>query len=95
MTGARFANPVSPRDITGRTARELLRQKQDREKAAGNIDEIVSAARHAGWQAGFASGFDAGWAGLAEVLTDAGLDVDAVVALDDDDHQDDDAGGDT
>ena len=63
MTGSRYANQVSPRDITGRTARELLRQKQDREAAANEVID-VAAIREAGRHAGWLAGFDAGWQAL-------------------------------
>lgn len=91
MTGSRYANQVSPRDITGRRTRELLREKADREKAA---DTDVAAIRREAYAAAFEPAFNAGAEWAFGILREAGMDVDAVLALDDDEHQGDDPAGD-
>lgn len=90
-TGARGTQAISPRDITGRRARELLREKAAREKATDNVEAIRREAFKSGFDAAWEPAYLAGWTALAEVLADAGVDVDAVLALDDDD---DEFGGD-
>jgi hypothetical protein len=85
QTGQRGTQRVSPRDVTGTRARELLRQKAERKKAA---DTDVEAVRQESFQRGFDAAWEtaylAGWTALAEILTDAGIDVDSVLGLDDD-----------
>jgi hypothetical protein len=84
-TGARGSHPVSPRDITGRRSRDLLRQKADREKAASiDVSEIRRESFKSGFDAAWEPAYLAGWNALAEVLTEAGVDIDAVLSLDDD-----------
>ena len=89
MTGSRYANQVSPRDITGRRTRELLREKADREAAA---DIGIEAIRREAYAAAFEPAFQAGAEWAFGILREAGIDVDAVVALDDDDAGDAPAG---
>ena len=92
QTGQRGSHPVSPRDITGRRSRELLRQKAEREKAASEVID-VSEIRRESYMAGHSAGWDAAIAWVIERMTEIGLDPD-ILALDDDEHQDDDAGED-
>ena len=82
------ANQVSPRDITGRSARELFSRSRPARTAASDID------RHRGGPAGGVAGrlrarVEAGAQWAFEVLREAGIDVDAVLDLDDDEHQGD------
>jgi hypothetical protein len=82
QTGARGTQAVSPRDITGRRARELLNEKKAREKATDNVEAIRRESFKSGFDAAYEAAFQAGWTALAEILTDAGVDVDGVLALD-------------
>ena len=91
-TGARGTQAVSPRDITGRRARELLNEKKAREKATDNVEAIRRDSFKAGFDAAWEPAYVAGWTALAEVLADAGVDVDAVLALDDEDAGDESGG---
>lgn len=93
QTGIRNSQPVSPRDITGRRARDLLAEKRVREKATDNVEVIQRESFRLGFESGFESGFNAGWAGLAEILIEAGIDVDAGLALDAGDDSDDESEG--
>jgi hypothetical protein len=77
--------------VTGRRSRELLRQKADHEKSA-DID--VSEIRREAYAAAFEPAWKAGAEWAFNVLREAGLDVDSVLALDDDDHQGDEPAGD-
>jgi hypothetical protein len=86
QTGQRGTQPVSPRDITGRRMRQLLREKAERDQAAGTpVDAIRRESFKSGFDAAWEPAFLAGWNALAEILTDAGVGVDAVLALGADD----------
>ena len=86
-TGPRGSAPVSPRDVTGRRSRELLREKAGREKDA---DTDVGAIRREAYAAAFEPAWKAGASWAFNVLREAGLDVDAMLSLDDDDQGDED-----
>jgi hypothetical protein len=83
QTGLRATRPVPPTDITGTRARALLRQKAARDHVEVNLDVIRRESFQAGFGAAWEPAFLAGWTALAEILTDAGVDVDGVLALDD------------
>jgi hypothetical protein len=79
QTGTRWGGKANPRDLTKTRQLELLRQKADREQAASiDVQAVRQDARRAGYQQGFEEG--AAWA--FEQLANAGVDVDAVLALD-------------
>jgi len=93
-TGPRGTSPVSPRDLTGSRARVLLKEKADREKSAEiDVAAIKRDAFRAGFDAAWEPAYLAGWNALAETMANAGIDVDAVLDLDDE-HQDDESAGD-
>ena len=54
---ARGTQRVSPRDVTGTRARELLREKQAKENQENNVAQAVRTAR----LEGFNAGHEAGW----------------------------------
>jgi hypothetical protein len=56
QTGQRGTQPVSPRDVTGTRARELLRQKAAREQVADNLAAVRRQAADEGYDAGFEAG---------------------------------------
>jgi len=87
----------NPRDITGREY-QRLHAEADARKAAASVDiETVKRAEYErGFDAAFGPAFDAGVDWLRDQLVQAGVDVDAVLALDDEDDDapgDDDEGG--
>ena len=85
-TGARGSHPVSPRDVTGSRTRELLKAKAAREKDAGTDIEAI---RREAYDAAFEPAWKAGAEWAFNVMREAGVDVDSVLALDDDEHQGD------
>ena len=88
QTGERWGGSAHPSDLTGARQRKLLAEKAEREKRAeiraqaAAVD--VAAIRQESYLAGFEAGFTAGWDALATQLTEAGIDVAAVLDLDDD-----------
>ena len=90
-TGQRWSGKVSPRDLTATRQRQLLKEHAARE-AAADID--VGAIRREAYDAAFEPAWKAGAEWAFGVLREAGIDVDAVLDLDDDDHQGDDPAGD-
>jgi hypothetical protein len=83
QTGNRWSGKANPRDLTLIRQQQLLREKAARE-AAANIDpaEIRREAYRQGYGEGVEAGFLDGWHKLAGILTESGVDVDGVLALD-------------
>ncbi len=84
---ARGTRPASPGNLTAR----VFIENQERAEAAkraqsADVEEIRRAAFRDGVGAGYDAGDDAGWDAGVEAITrqlkEAGLDVDAVLALD-------------
>jgi hypothetical protein len=88
-TGPRGSHPVSPRDVTGRRSRELLREKAAREAAASEVIDLAAIKRRA-FEDGHSAGWDAAISWVIEKMTDVGVDPDILVVADDD-HQDDES----
>jgi hypothetical protein len=84
-TGERGSGNSRPGDLTRVRQQQLLKTKAAREDAASiDLGEIRRAALREGIDVGWGRGWDAGFAAALQQLRDAGLDVDAVLALDDD-----------
>jgi hypothetical protein len=84
----RGARPASPGDLTGQLGRRNQQEAAKKAEAAKrgiDADEIRRAALAEGIDRGFDRGWDAGYAAALQQLMDAGLDVEAVLALDADD----------
>lgn len=96
VTGQRGSHRPHPGDTTGMTSYRKQRDQHARKRAEDNPDaaEIRAQAYAAGFDAAWEPAFLAGWNALAELLTEAGIDVDAVLALDDDEPGDDAPGED-
>lgn len=90
-TGQRWSGKVSPRDLTATRQQQLLKEHAARE-AAADID--VGAIRREAYAAAFEPAYVAGAQWAFNVLREAGIDVDAVLDLDGDEHQDDEPTGD-
>lgn len=92
QTGERWSGKANPRDLTKTRQQHLLKAKAEREAAASiDIEAVKRAEYERGFNAAFGPAFDAGVDWLREQLTQAGVDVDAVLALDDE--PDDEAEG--
>jgi flagellar biosynthesis/type III secretory pathway protein FliH len=82
----RGARPASPGDLTARIFRQNQKQAEAARKAkATDVDEIRRMALAEGIDAGWDRGYDAGYAAAVEDFKNAGIDTDAVLALDDED----------
>jgi len=88
-TGPRGSAPVSPRDLTGRKARDLLREKQAREAASNEVIDLAAIKRRA-FEDGRSAGWDAAIEWVITRMTEAGIDPDILAMAGDDEHQDDD-----
>jgi hypothetical protein len=84
----RGARPASPGDLTAKISK-ANRTRADAAKRAKDgpldADEIRLAALAEGIDAGWDRGFDAGYAAAVDDFKNAGIDTDAVLALDDED----------
>ncbi len=73
-TGTRGSQPVSPANRTGKVFQQQLREKKARDEARGiDISEVRRQARTEGFDAGYDMGFAAGWDALAAYLADEGI----------------------
>lgn len=72
------------RRLNPEAQQQLLKAKSDRETANLNIAEVRKQAHRIGYDAGWIDGADF----VLDKLREAGLDVDAVLALDADDAED-------
>jgi hypothetical protein len=86
---ARGTTPRSPGDLTARIHRENLRKAEAASHVEGAGDPFESGFA-AGWNKGFDIAFDAGFEAALRQLRDAGIDVAAVLALDDAEDEDED-----
>jgi hypothetical protein len=85
MTGHRWSGAVNPRDLTGKRQREILAAKDKHEKAAAIGPAAIRAAIR---KEVYAEAFEEGAAWAFETMANAGIDVDAVLSLDDEDDGD-------
>jgi len=85
LAGDRNRRARNPRDLTGRKYVRLAAEQQEKQEAADlDVAEIRRQALAQGIDAGYDAGFTAGWEAALQQLREVGLDVDAVMALDDD-----------
>lgn len=89
------ASRVSPRNSTGRLyAEQHAEAKAVKAMASVDIETVKRAEFQRGFDAAFGPAFDAGVSWLRQELENAGVDVDAVLALGEDEPGDaDDEGG--
>jgi len=84
----RGTRPSSPGNLTARIFNDNQRKAEAAKRAKDNpvdAEEIRRTALAEGIDAGFDRGWDAGYAAALQQFRDAGLDVDAVLALADED----------
>jgi hypothetical protein len=82
QTGNRWEGNANPRDLTRSRQQQLLREHEARKRAQDNPVD-VAAIRKEAYAAAFEPAFQAGAEWAFGVLREAGVDVDAVLALDD------------
>lgn len=83
----RGARPASPGDLTAKISKANQTRADAAKRAKDgplDADEIRRAALAEGIDAGFDRGWDAGYAAALQQFREAGLDVDAVLTLDED-----------
>jgi hypothetical protein len=79
---ARGSKPGSPGNLTARVFNENQQRAEAAKRAAEDGDPYKSGFT-AGWSRGFDQGWDAGADSVLAKFREAGLDVDAILALDD------------